>query len=149
MLKMLNNVVVMGRLTADPELRHTPNDIAVTSFSIACDRAFKQQGAERQADFFDIVAWRNTAEFITKYFKKGNLIAINGSLQTRTYTDKNGNNRKAVEIVVDNAHFCESKRDSGGSPAFQGEHAASAPESFSNGSNADFEEVADEEELPF
>lgn len=146
---MLNSVVVMGRLTADPELRHTPNDIAVTSFTIAHDRAFKSQGGERQADFFDCVAWRNNAEFITKYFKKGSMIAVNGTLQTRTYTDKNGNNRKAVEIVVDNAHFCEGKRDSGGNPAFQGEHTASAPESFSNGSNADFEEVADEEELPF
>jgi len=141
---MLNSVVLMGRLTADPELRHTTNDIPVTSFTIAHDQGF---GDKKTAHFFDCVAWRNTADFITKYFRKGNMIAVEGTLQTRTYTDKNGNNRKAVEIVVNNAHFCESKRDSGGPSPYQTERAV--PESFTNGSNADFEEVIDEEELPF
>ena len=87
---------------ADPELRHTPNDVAVTSFTIAVDRSYVKSGAERQTDFIDIVAWRNTAEFVCRYFRKGQLMAVQGSIQTRNYTDKEGNKRKAVEIVADN-----------------------------------------------
>ena len=90
---MLNVVVLMGRLTSDPEIRHTPNDVAVTSFSIAVERSYKS-GDERQTDFIDIVAWRSTAEFICKYFRKGQMIAIHGSIQTGTYKDKEGNTRK-------------------------------------------------------
>ena len=92
-------------MTADPELRHTSSDTAVTSFTVAADRSYVKTGAERQADFIDVVAWRSTAEFICKYFKKGQLIAIQGSIQTRSYEDKNGNKRKAVEVVADQAHF--------------------------------------------
>ena len=97
---MLNVAILMGRLVADPEIRHTPNDIAVTSFTIAVDRSYVKSGAERQADFIDIVAWRATAEFVCKYFRKGQMIAVQGSIQTRSYTDKDGNKRKAFEIVA-------------------------------------------------
>ena len=106
---MLNNVTLMGRLVADPELRTTHNGISVTSFAIAVDRGYAKSNEERQTDFIDLVAWRQTAEFITKYFKKGSMIAVEGSIQTRTYEDKNGNKRKAVEVVVNNVHFCGSK----------------------------------------
>ena len=105
---MLNVAILMGRLVADPEIRHTPNDIAVTSFTIAVDRSYVKSGAERQADFIDIVAWRATAEFVCKYFRKGQMIAVQGSIQTRSYTDKDGNKRKAFEIVADNVHFAVS-----------------------------------------
>ena len=96
---MLNVVAIMGRLVADPELRTTPQGTNVCSFRIACDRNFVRQGEQRQADFIDIVAWRSQAEFVSKYFQKGSLIAIEGSLQTRQYQDKQGNNRTAVEVV--------------------------------------------------
>ena len=108
---MLNVVTLMGRLVADPELRHTPNDIAATSFTIAVDRSYVKSGEERQADFIDIAAWRGTAEFVCKYFRKGQLIAVEGSIQTRTYTDRNQNKRKAVEVVANNAHFAGSRDD--------------------------------------
>ena len=102
---MLNVVAIMGRLVADPELRTTPQGTNVCSFRIACDRNFVRQGEQRQADFIDIVAWRSQAEFVSKYFQKGSLIAIEGSLQTRQYQDKNGNNRTAVEVVANNISF--------------------------------------------
>ena len=102
---MLNVVAIMGRLVADPELRTTQSGINVVSFRIACDRNFARQGEQRQADFIDIVAWRQQAEFVSKYFQKGSLIAIEGSLQTRQYQDKNGNNRTAVEVVANNISF--------------------------------------------
>ena len=97
----MNNVVLIGRLTADPELKHTQNDNAVTGFSIAVDRPYQKSGEERQADFIDIVAWRGTAEFICKYFKKGRKIAVQGAIQTRSYTDKDGNKRKAFEVLAE------------------------------------------------
>lgn len=97
---MLNVVVLMGRLTSDPEIRHTPNDVAVTSFSIAVERSY----------FINIVAWRSTAEFICKYFRKGQMIAIHGSIQTGTYKDKEGNTRKTFEVLADTAHFADSKK---------------------------------------
>ena len=106
---MLNVVAIMGRLVADPELRTTQSGTNVCSFRIACDRNFARQGEQRQADFIDIVAWRQQAEFVSKYFQKGSLIAIEGSLQTRQYQDKNGNNRTAVEVVANNVNFAGSK----------------------------------------
>ena len=109
----LNLVALMGRLTADPELKTTQSGISVTSFAIAVDRKYQPQGEERKADFIDIVAWRNQAEFICKYFKKGSMIGIEGEIQTRPYEDKNGNKRKAVEIVVDHVTFCGSKSEGG------------------------------------
>lgn len=108
---MLNVAVIMGRLVADPELRHTPNDIAVTTFTVAVDR-YTKAGADKQTDFIDVVAWRNTAEFVCKYFQKGRMIAIHGSIQTRTYTDKEGNKRKAFEIVASDVNFADSKSES-------------------------------------
>lgn len=150
---MLNVVVLTGRLTADPELRHTPNDVAVTSFSIAVNRRFARPGEERQTDFIDIVAWRNTAEFICKYFQKGQLIAIEGSIQTRTYQDKNGNNRKAFEIIVRDAQFAESKRENisesgfGDAPAQSND--ISGLNSYSSGNNEDFQTIESDDDLPF
>lgn len=107
---MLNTVVLQGRLVADPDLRNTPNNVAVASFTVAVERSYVKSGKERQADFIDVTAWRNTAEFISKHFSKGQLIAIRGEIRTRLYQDKDGNNRKAVEVIADQAHFCESAR---------------------------------------
>lgn len=142
---MFNIVVLTGRLTADPELKTTPNGISVTSFSIAVGRRYKA-GEEAQTDFINIVAWRQTAEFITKYFKKGSMIGIEGSIQTRKYTDKNGNNRTAFEVVANNVQFVESKRDGAASGAAVSENA-----SFSNASANDFAEIDTDmdEDLPF
>ena len=109
---MLNIAVIMGRLTAEPELRTTQNGISVCSFTVAVERNYSN-GGERQTDFINCVAWRQTAEFISRYFHKGSMIAINGSIQQRQYTDKNGNKRNAFEILVDNANFCGSKAESG------------------------------------
>jgi single-strand DNA-binding protein len=106
---MFNLVVLSGRLTADPELKTTPNGVSVTTFSIAVERRYRQ-GEERQADFINIVAWRSSAEFICKYFKKGSMIGIEGSIQTRRYQDKDGNIRTAFEVVVNNVQFVEFKR---------------------------------------
>lgn len=106
---MLNKVILMGRLTADPELRHTQNNIPVASFSLAVNRTF---GQDQQADFLDIVAWRKTAEIVSQWFSKGMLVAVSGRLQTRTWEDKQGNKRKAVEVVADEVFFAESKKQS-------------------------------------
>ncbi len=167
---MLNRVILMGRLTADPELRQTPNGISVTSFSVAVDRSFLSQSGERVTDFINCVAWRQTAEFITKYFSKGRMIAVEGMLQVRRYTDQQGNNRTATEVVVDNASFCGSKAETGGAsqtspqpkpaaapqtpaaPNF--EKPAEAGESFSVGDLKEdlqgFEELGtDDSNLPF
>jgi len=148
---MLNNVSVMGRLTADPELRHTTNNISVTSFTVAVPRSFVRAGEERQTDFIDAVAWRNSAEFICRYFKKGQMIALTGAIQTRMYTDRDGKNRKAVEIVVANAFFTESR-----APASADAKAPYAPDpavyddaSFSAGAADDFIVIADDDDLPF
>lgn len=108
---MLNNVVLMGRLTADPELKQTQNGVSVLSFGIAVDRDYTQQGEDRQADFINIVAWRQTAEFISRYFTKGQMIALKGSIQTRSYEDKQGNKRTAFEVVADKVYFCGGKND--------------------------------------
>lgn len=149
---MLNCAVIMGRLTADPELRTTPNGISVTSFSVAVDRSYQRAGEDRQTDFINVVAWRNTAEFVSRYFRKGSMIAVQGSIQTRNYEDRNGNKRTAFEIVADNVSFCGSKSESGTggvAPVRQAAPAAPAP-SFSTGSADDFDDLSsDEELLPF
>ena len=111
---MLNVVAIMGRLVADPELRTTQNGTNVCSFRIACDRNFARQGEQRQADFIDIVAWRQQAEFVSKYFTKGSMIVVSGRLQIRDYTDRDGNRRTAAEVVADNVYFGESKRGNEG-----------------------------------
>ena len=151
---MINCAVLMGRLVGDPELRTTTNGTSVTSFRIAVDRNFVRQGEERQADFIDIVAWRQTAEFVTRYFHKGSMIAVQGSIQTRNYEDKNGNKRTAVEVVADNVSFCGSKAESGTAGAPAARTAAPAPAapavSYASGSTGDFETIDDDDELlPF
>mgnify|MGYP000860834122 FL=1 len=110
---MLNVVALMGRMVKNPELRTTQSGISVTSFTLAVDRSYVKQGEERQCDFIDVVCWRGQADFVCKYFSKGQLIAVQGAIQTRTYTDRDGNRRKAVEIVADRVHFAEPKRDTG------------------------------------
>ncbi len=141
---MFNLVVLTGRLTADPELKTTPNGYSVTTFSIAVNRRYRA-GEESQADFINIVAWRQTAEFVTRYFKKGSMIGIEGSIQTRKYTDKNGNNRTAFEVVANNVQFVESKRDA--APAQDSDNAVS----FSNAGANDFTDLGDasDDDLPF
>ena len=117
---MLNHIVLMGRLTRDPELRRTGTGIAVASFSIAVDRDFgSKETGEKETDFIDIVAWRNTAEFVSKYFTKGRMAVVSGRLQIRNWNDKDGNKRRSAEVVADNVYFGDSKRDSesGGSYA--------------------------------
>ena len=139
---MFNLVVLTGRLTADPELRYTGNNTPVTSFSIAVSRRYKA-GEQAEADFINIVAWRKTAEFVTKYFQKGSMIGIEGSIQTRRYTDKEtGKNRTAFEVIANNVQFVESKRD--------GAASSSDAAGFSNAAAGDFTAMADDnEDLPF
>lgn len=107
---MMNVICLMGRMIADPELKHTPNGVATCAFRIAVDRSYAKDG-ERKADFIDIVTWRQTAEFVCRYFHKGGLIAVNGSLQVRNWEDKNGNKRTAYEVVADAVHFAGGKAD--------------------------------------
>ena len=120
---MLNHIVIMGRLTRDPELRRTQSGVAVTSFTLAVDRDFQNRDSgERQTDFIDVVAWRQTGEFVSKYFAKGRMAVVSGRLQLRDWTDKDGNKRRSAEVVADNVYFGDSKRDgeSGGSSYQQG-----------------------------
>ena len=164
---MLNVAAIVGRLTADPELKHTTGNVPVVSFTLAVGRSYAKAGTERQTDFIDVVAWRSSAEFICRYFRKGQLMAVQGSIQTRTYQDKNGGNRKAVEIVADNVHFVESKRDGEGQSSYQGgqsyggnnygqQNSYSKPAAFndpvdaySSGSIGDFDEIPGDDDLPF
>lgn len=108
----LNHITIMGRLVADPELRRTNSGVAVTSFTIACDRDFGNNG-EKETDFVEIVCWRNTAEFVSKYFSKGSMAVVSGRLQIRSWNDKDGNKRKTAEVVAENVYFGDSKKDSG------------------------------------
>lgn len=163
---MLNCAVIMGRLTADPELRTTNSGISVTSFSVAVDRSYQRAGTERQTDFINVVAWRQTAEFVTRYFHKGSMIAVQGSIQTRRYQDRNGNNRTAFEIVADQVSFCGSKSETntgnynnnnyGGQqqsrPAPQQNNPApEQPASFSTANTGDFSSLDEggDDDLPF
>ena len=107
---MLNKIIIMGRLTRDPELRRTGSGTAVTSFSLACDRDFKSQSGEKETDFIEVVAWKNTAEFVSKYFSKGRMAVVEGRLQIRDWTDKDGGKRRSAEVVADNVYFADSKR---------------------------------------
>ena len=153
---MLNRIVLMGRLTRDPELRRTQSGTAVTSFSIACDRDFKSQSGEKETDFIDVVAWRGTAEFVSKYFAKGRMAVVEGRLQIRDWTDREGGKRRSAEVVADNVYFGDSKRDGGdyggssygGPPAYGAPAAGSRTSDFGGGS--DFAEISEEDgNLPF
>ena len=118
---MLNHIVLMGRLTRDPELRRTPSGVAVATFSLAVDRDFgNRETGEKECDFIDIVAWRQTGEFVSKYFTKGRMAVVSGRLQIRSWNDKEGNKRRTAEVVADNVYFGDSKRDAEGSAANSG-----------------------------
>jgi len=150
----MNQIVIMGRLTRDPELRHTPNGIAVASFNLAVDRGYvAKDSGERQTDFIDVVAWRNTAEFVTKYFTKGQMAAVTGRLQIRDWTDKDGNKRRSAEVVADNIYFTESKRSRDGGGSYS--NAGGAKDDYSTDfstpvESSDFAELdMDDGELPF
>ncbi|MCI6325749.1 MAG: single-stranded DNA-binding protein [Clostridiales bacterium] len=143
---MLNKIIIMGRLTRDPELRRTQSGTAVTSFSLAVDRDFKSQNGDKETDFIDIVAWRSTAEFVGKYFTKGRMAIVEGRLQIRDWTDKDGGKRRSAEVVADNVYFGDSKRD-GDSGTSDGYHTAGRPVDVSAN---DFAEIGEEDgELPF
>ena len=131
---MLNSVIIMGRLTRDPELRRTQGGTAVTSFTMAVDRDFKSQSGEKETDFIDVVAWRNTGEFAAKYLAKGRMAAVEGRIQVRDWQDKDGNRRKSVEVVADNVYFADSKRDS-------------KPQESRD--DQEFDEIEDDGDLPF
>ena len=152
----LNKVVLTGRLTADPELKQTQSGFAVLTFTLAINRRFAKgadgQPAQQQADFITCVAWRQTAEFISRYFHKGQRIALQGSLQSRTYTANDGSQRTAYEVVVDNAFFCESKGgNAAGAPSYDSQipQYPEAKPAFSTANSGDFEEILTDEDLPF
>ena len=157
---MLNKIFLQGRLVSDPELRHTPSGVAVASFRLAVDRDFKaKETGERQADFINIVAWRQTGEFVSRYFTKGRMAVVEGRLQMRDYTDREGNKRTAAEVVADNIYFGDSRRDaeSGGSfapapaPAMSSPYSPTPSSGYSAAPVADqFAELSDDDgELPF
>lgn len=142
---MINCIVLMGRLTADPELRTTQSGLSVTRFSMAVDRNYSEQNGERSADFIEVVAWRQQAEFVTKYFRKGSMIAVQGSLQTRKYEDRNGNKRTAYEVIASQVSFTGSKEDGG-----QKKEPAQTVTSYSNAGAEDFGNVVgDDDDFPF
>ncbi len=132
---MINNAVIMGRLTADPELKHTPQGIAVTRFTVAVDRAYQKDKEERKTDFIDVVCWRGTAEFVTRYFRKGSMIAVTGSIQTGSY-EKDGIRRRTFEIVAEKVSFCGGKK-------------AETQQGIPIENMDDFEEIPDDSSLPF
>ena len=151
---MLNHIIIMGRLTRDPEIRHTQTGTAVASFALAVDRDFKDKATgEKATDFIDVVAWRNTAEFVSRYFSKGRMAVVEGRLQIRDWTDKDGNKRRSAEVVADNVYFGDSKRD--GDSGYQGGYssggysaqaAPAAPAAQTSG----YEELTDDDgKLPF
>ena len=133
---MLNSVIIMGRWTRDPELRRTQGGTAVTSFTMAVDRDFKSQSGEKETDFIDVVAWRNTGEFAAKYLAKGRMAAVEGRIQVRDWQDKDGNRRKSVEVVADNVYFADSKRDS-------------KPQESRTVDDQEFDEIEDDGDFPF
>lgn len=144
---MLNCVTLMGRLVADPELRTTTTGRSVCSFTLAVDRSYAKAGEQRQADFINIVAWESTANFVSRYFTKGSMLALQGQIQTRNYEDKNGNKRTAVEVVAREVSFCGSKSATG-TVAPAPAAPAQAP-TYQTAAPSDFEEIEDDEDLPF
>ncbi len=161
---MLNKAIIMGRLTRDPELRYTQSNTPVATFAVAVDRRFKSREGERETDFINCVAWRQQAEFVQKWFQKGRMICVVGSIQTRKYTDKDGNNRTATEVVADEINFCGDSRGEGGSRddggyaprgGYGGASQSRAPASMgdvpaSQLPEGDFADLGDEDdELPF
>ena len=166
---MLNKIIIMGRLTRDPELRHTQSGTAVASFSLAVDRDFKDKTTgEKSTDFIDVVAWRNSAEFVSRYFTKGRMAVVEGRLQIRPWQDRDGNKRRSAEVVADNVYFGDSKRDGDGGGGYQGGYPQDAYGGYApppsgrsgppaggyppaNSGGGDFGELGDDDdgELPF
>jgi single-strand DNA-binding protein len=159
---MFNRAILIGRITAEPELKQTANGISVCSFSLAVDRRFASKGTERQTDFINIVAWRQQAEFVSRYFHKGSAMGVEGTIQTRNYESKQGEKRTAVEVVADQIFFVGSKADTNAGyaaanardfgappPAASPMSAAPAPAAYASGSASDFEEVESDDDLPF
>ena len=137
---MLNRIIIMGRLTKDPELKHTPNAVAVCSFSLAVDREYKEKDGSKKTDFIDVVAWRTTAEFAAKYFSKGRMAVVEGALQIREWTDKDGNKRRNAEVIAENMFFADSKKETtaGGYDPRAGRAV-----------NSGFVQLSDDEDVPF
>ena len=155
---MLNKVILMGRLTRDPELKHTQSNVPVTSFSVAVDRGYAKPGEEKQTDFIDVVVWRNTAEFVTRYFRKGQMIAVSGRLQSRKWQDNQGNNRTTYEVVADEVFFADSKKDNSGyESSYQPQsYTRSAPAASEaprmeqpKPATSAYDAYSDDDELPF
>ena len=153
---MLNHIVIMGRLTRDPELRYTASNVPVASFTVAVDRDYgRSESGDRQTDFIPVSAWRSTGEFVSKYFNKGSMIVVSGRLQLREYTDRDGNRRTAAEIVADNVYFGESRRrdESGDAPRTSYAPRTPSQESYERAGSAarnTFEDLSDDDgELPF
>lgn len=152
----MNNVSLIGRLTADPELKHTQSGVAVTRFNIAVDRAYTKQGEERQADFISIIAWRQTAEFVCKYFSKGQRIALTGRIQTGSYTDQNGSKRYTFDVVAEGVEFCEPKKSASldvspsdnDSGAKSGGNDNGSGNGYVSGTNV-YMEMPSDDDLPF
>ena len=145
-----NKVILGGRLTADPELKQTPNGVPVVSFSIAVNRRFQsKETAQQQTDFFNVTAWRATAEFVSRYFRKGSSICVVGTIQNRTWTDNNGQKRYATEVVADEAMFVDSKNESGAAGGQFGADSYNAPSYSSPAAAPKFEELKTDDDLPF
>ena len=145
---MLNSVILMGRLTADPELRTTTTGKSVATFTVAVDRGYSKNAAERTADFIRIVAWEQTANFVCRYFAKGSMIAIQGSIQTRQYEDKTGAKRTAFEVVAREVSFCGSKSETGTTGGNYAPASAQQAPAYQTAMPGDFEEITDDEDLP-
>ncbi len=147
---MLNHITIMGRLVKDPELRRTQSGVAVCSFTVAVDRDFQsREAAEKQTDFIDVVAWRQTAEFVSKYFTKGRMIVVDGSLQSRKWQDKTGQNRVSWEVLANNIYFGDSKRDGMSGGDYSAPAYGVPADSYSAPSSGGFAEIEEDGELPF
>ena len=146
---MLNCIVLMGRLVADPELRTTTTGKSVCSFRIAVDRGYVKAGEERKADFIPVVAWEGTANFVSRYFSKGSMIAVQGQLQSRQYEDNSGAKRTAYEVLARDVSFCGSKSETGTNTAFAAPAQAAPAPAYQTAVPGDFEEITDDEDLPF
>ena len=143
---MLNKCFLQGRMTADPELRHTQNGVAVATFRLAVIRDFKEKDGERKADFISVVCWRGTAEFVSRFFQKGSLAVVEGRLQVRDYTDRDGNKRFATEVIADNVYFSESRKRDDTEQTYQ---AGGDTEQTYPASGEQFADISDNEDLPF
>jgi single-strand DNA-binding protein len=148
----INKTILGGRLTADPELKTTPSGVSVTSFTVAVNRRYTKEGEQPQADFINVTAWRQTAEFVTRFFRKASSICIVGNIQTRSWTDQNGQKRYATEVIADEAYFVDSKAESSGAaPAAPSVPPASqyVPDQYQTQPAPNFQELGDDEDLPF